>query len=182
MKFPYGLKLTRQTRGSSFNRLTPVDLISNDPRPNAMAQGFDAGASFFLYKPLDKDRLLRLVRAIQDVTEHEPRRTQRVPMRSKVRLSIAGQELEGETMDVSVEGLLTKAQHRVSAGSSVDVCLQLSKEMRPVTGVGCVVRLPGASKMGIHLGNLVRHIDRSDSRKRVRQRSCDGHRRIRERG
>jgi hypothetical protein len=35
------------------------------------------------------------------------------------------------------------------------VCLQLSKEMRPVTGVSCVVRLPSTSQMGIHLGRLV---------------------------
>jgi DNA-binding response OmpR family regulator len=155
MKFPDGLELTRQTRESSFNRMTPVVLISDDSRPNAMAQGFDAGASFFLYKPLDKDRLLRLVRATQGAIDHERCRTRRVPMRSKVRLRIAGQELEGETVDVSMEGLLVKAQRTVPVGSSVDVCLQLSKEMRPVTGVGCVVRLPGASQMGIHLGRLV---------------------------
>lgn len=155
MKFPNGLELTRQKRDSSFNRMTPVVLISDDPRPNARAQGFDAGASFFVYKPLDKDRLLRLVRATQGTIEHERRRTRRVPMRSKVRWRIAGQEIEGETVDVSMEGLLVKAQRTVPVGSSIDVCLQLSKEMRPVTGVGCVVRLPSASPMGIHLGRLV---------------------------
>jgi DNA-binding response OmpR family regulator len=148
MKFPDGLELTRQTRDSSFNRMTPVVLISDDLRPNAMAQGFDAGASFFFYKPLDKDRLLR---ATHGAVEHERRRTRRVPMRSKVRLRIAGQELEGETVDVGMEGRPVKAQRTVPVGSSVDVCLQLSKEMRPVSGVGCVVRLPGASQMGIHL-------------------------------
>ena len=135
--------------------MIPVVLISDDPRPNAMAQGFDAGASFFLYKPLDKDRLLRLVRATQGAIEHERRRTRRVPMRSKVRLRIAGQEIEGETVDVRMEGLLVKAQRTVPVGSIVDVCLQLSKEMKPVTGVGCLVRLPGASQIGLHLGRLV---------------------------
>jgi PilZ domain-containing protein len=78
-----------------------------------------------------------------------------VPTRSKVRLRIAGQQIEGETVDVSLEGLLVKAQRTLPVGSSVDVCLRLSKEMKPVTGVGGVVRLPGASHMGIHLGRLV---------------------------
>jgi DNA-binding response OmpR family regulator len=154
MPFPDGLELTRLTRDSSYNRMTPLVLISDDPRPNAMTQGFDAGASFFLYKPLDQDRLLRLVRATQGAIDHERRRTRRVPIRSRVRLRIGGQDLEGETVDVSMEGLLVKAQRTVPVGSSVDVCLQLSSESKPVTTVGCVVRLSAANQMGVHLGRL----------------------------
>jgi CheY-like chemotaxis protein len=158
MVLPDGLELTRLTRDSPYNRMTPVVLLSDDPRPNAMAQGFDAGASFFLYKPLDKDRLLRLVRATQGAIQQDRRRTRRVPIRSKVRLHIAGQDagqdIEAETVDVSMEGLLVKAQRTIPVGTSVDVCLQLSKEMKPVTTVGCVVRLAGANQMGVHLGRL----------------------------
>jgi DNA-binding response OmpR family regulator len=154
MPFPDGLELTRLTRDSSYNRMTPLVLISDDPRPNAMTQGFDAGASFFLYKPLDQDRLLRLVRATQGAIDHERRRTRRVPIRSRVRLRIGGQDIEGETVDVSIEGLLVKAQRTVPVGSSVDVCLQLSSESKPVTTVGCIVRLSAANQMGVHLGRL----------------------------
>lgn len=155
MNFPDGLELTRQARDSGFNRTTPVVLLSDDPRPNAMAQGFEAGASFFLYKPLDKHRLLRLVCATQGAIEHERRRTRRVPLRSRVQMRIAGQEIEGETIDVSMEGLLVKAQRAVPVGSCVDLCLHLAREMKPVTGIGCVVRVPAANQMGIHLGRLV---------------------------
>src|SRR5262249_45950368 len=99
-------------------------------------------------------RLMRLVRATQGAIEHERRRTRRVPLRSRVQLRIGGQEIEAETVDVSMEGLLVKASRAVPVGSSVDVCLHLSKGLRPVTGVGCVVRLPSANQMGIHLGRL----------------------------
>ena len=34
------------------------------------------------------------------------------------------------------------------------VVLQLSSESKPVTTVGCVVRLSGANQMGVHLGRL----------------------------
>jgi CheY-like chemotaxis protein len=84
MPFPDGAELTRQMRDAGFNRMTPVVLISDDQNPHAMSQGFQAGASFFLYKSIDKDRLLRLVRATQGAMEHERRRTRRVPLRSKV--------------------------------------------------------------------------------------------------
>jgi CheY-like chemotaxis protein len=155
MTFPDGAELTRQMRDSGYNRMTPVVLVSDDPHPHAMAQGFEAGASFFLYKPIDKDRLLRLVLATQGQIEHERRRTRRVPLRSKVRLRMEGQEIEGETVDVSMEGLLVKAPRAMPVGSSVEVCLQLSKGLKPVVAAGCVVRLPGANQRGIHLGRLV---------------------------
>jgi len=155
MTFPDGAELTRQMRDSGFNRMTPVVLISDDQRPDAMSKGFEAGASFFLYKPVDKERLLRLVRATQGAIEHERRRTRRVPLRSRVRLRIGGREIEGETVDVSMEGVLVKASRSVPIGSSVDVSLHLTKEMKPVEGAGCVVRLPGGNQVGIHLGRLV---------------------------
>jgi DNA-binding response OmpR family regulator len=155
MKFPDGPELTRQMRDSGFNRMTPVVLISDDPHPHAMAKGFEAGASFFLYKPIDKDRLLRLIRASQGAIEHERRRTRRVPLCSRVQLRIGDQQIEGETLDVSMEGLLVKAPKAVPVGSSVEVSLHLSKQMKPVQGAGCVVRLPSANLMGIHLGRML---------------------------
>jgi hypothetical protein len=60
--------------------------LSDDQRPSALSVGFAAGTSFFLYKPIDKDRLLKLIRATQGAMEHERRRTGRVPIQSKVSL------------------------------------------------------------------------------------------------
>jgi DNA-binding response OmpR family regulator len=154
MASPDGAELARQMRDSDFNRRTPIILISDDQRPDAMSRGFAAGASFFLYKPIDKDRLLKLVRATQGNIEHERRRTRRVAHRSRVQLRVAGQEIDGETVDVSMEGVLVKAVKTVPIGSSVDVSLHLSKGMRPIVGAGSVVRLTSASQMGIHLGQL----------------------------
>src|SRR5260370_16630627 len=63
MASPDGIELARQMRTSRFNRTTPIVLISDDQRPSALSVGFGAGASFFLFKPIDKDRLLKLFRA-----------------------------------------------------------------------------------------------------------------------
>lgn len=154
MASPDGPELTRQMRDSSFNRMTPVVLISDDQRPTAVSQGFEAGASFFLYKPVNRDRLLRLIRVTQAANEHERRRTRRVPVKSRVMLSHGGQQIDGESIDVSMEGVLVKAPQAFPVGSSVNVAMHLSKGMRPVVGAGCVVRLCSGNQMGIHLGRL----------------------------
>lgn len=154
MAQPDGPELTRQMRDSGYNRMTPIILISDDQRPHAVSNGFQAGASFFLYKPVDKDRLLRLVRATHAAIEHEHRRTRRVQLKSRVQLQFRGQEIEAETVDVSMEGLLIKTPRTIPLGSSVEVCLHLSKAMSPILGSGSVVRFHGTDHMGIHLGRL----------------------------
>src|SRR6266478_7320858 len=111
MASPDGIELARQMRVSRWNRATPIVLISDDQRPSAMSVGFEAGASFFLYKPIDKDCLRKLIRATQGCAEQEKRRTRRIPIQSKVRLRYRSDELEAETVDVSLSGMLVKA-HR----------------------------------------------------------------------
>ena len=154
MSSPDGLDLTRQMRDSSFNHMTPIIMISDDQRPGALAKGFQAGASFILYKPIDSDRLLKLVRATQGNMGHERRKIRRVSWRSRVCLRNGLLEIEGETLDVSMEGLLVRAPRTFPVGSSLDVSLHLSRGMQPIVGAGSVVRLAAGNQMGIHLGRL----------------------------
>jgi two-component system chemotaxis response regulator CheY len=154
MPSPDGIDLARQMRSSRFNRSTPIIMISDDQRPSALAIGFAAGASFFLYKPIDKDRLLKLVRATQGIMGHERRRTRRVPIQSKVRLLIGDEELQGVTIDVSMSGLLVRAPRIAPVGSSLRMSMQLSPRVRPIVADGAVIRVLGGNQMGIHLGHL----------------------------
>jgi DNA-binding response OmpR family regulator len=154
MNFPDGPALARQMRASGSNRRTPIVMISDDQRPGAVSEGFDAGASFFLFKPVDKERLQKLVRATQACIENGLRRTRRVELKSKVNIAYRGQEIEGETINVSLEGMLIRTPRVVPLGSSVEVSLQMSKADRPIVGVGSVVRVQGREEMGIHLGRL----------------------------
>ncbi len=154
MAAPDGAELTRQMRSSGFNRMTPVVLMSDDQTPHAMSQGFEAGASFFLYKPIDRERLLRLVGTTQGSVGQERRRTRRVPLKSKVQLGIGGEQIDCETVDVSMEGMLVNIAKTLPLGSSVNIVLHLSLGVQPVVGAGCVVRLLGPHQMGIHLGSL----------------------------
>lgn len=156
MAAPDGPELARQMRASASNLLTPIVLISDDQRPAAMAKGFAAGASFFVYKPIDRERLLRLVRATQGAMNDVHRRTRRVEARSKVQITFRGQEVVGETVNVSLEGMLIRTPRTLPVGSSVGVSLLLNEAMRPVVGAGSVVRLCGHEEMGIHLGRLTR--------------------------
>lgn len=151
---PDGLDLTREIRRPGMNQSTPIVMLSDDPDPASVSQGFEAGANFFIYKPIDHEKLTKVVRVTQGTAEHERRRFRRVPLRAKVQLKIGQVELDGETIDVSLNGLLVKAERMLSTGSTARFSLQLSPGIRPVVGLASVRRHIGKQQMGIQLDRL----------------------------
>jgi len=156
MPSPDGIEVARQTRGSGFNRMTPIIMISDDQHLSAVSEGFGAGASFFLYKPIDKTRLLQLIRATQGAIEQEQRRFRRVEHCAKVRLTSEQGEIEGETVDISLNGMLVKAARSIPVGTAVGVKLDLSPGEKPFMGSGSVMRAVGENRMGIEFNLLTR--------------------------
>jgi DNA-binding response OmpR family regulator len=154
MGTPDGIELSREMRRGGSNRKTPIIMMSDDQRPSAMSQGFEAGASFFLYKPIDKERLLKLVRATQGRMDHERRQTRRVSLQSKVRLKFGFEEIICESVDISMQGLLVKAPRTIPTGSPVQVSMELTHRMKPIMGAGSVVRILSGNQMGILLDRL----------------------------
>jgi len=45
---------------------TPIILLSDESKSGALSRGFEAGASFFVYKPIDKAHLKRLIHVTQE--------------------------------------------------------------------------------------------------------------------
>jgi DNA-binding response OmpR family regulator len=154
MATPDGMELSRHSRLSRWNRTTPVILLSDDQRPCAMSEGFEAGANFFLYKPIEKERLSQLIRCTQGTIEYGHRRTRRVALQSKVRLNSGGEVVEGETIDVSLCGLLVKASRSLVRGAPVRISMELAPRMKPVVAAGSVVRVLDGNIMGIQLDQL----------------------------
>jgi DNA-binding response OmpR family regulator len=154
MPFPDGIELAHQIRHSGFNCMTPIVMLSGDQDPAALTRGFEAGASFFIYKPVDKTHLVRLIRATQGAIEHERRRFRRIPLQSKVQLKFKEGEYECETIDLSLNGMLVGAPFTFPRGSSALLRLHLSPGMRPIVGSGSVMRTIGENQMGIRFDEL----------------------------
>ena len=154
MASPDGVELAREVRRMRTNRTTPVILLSDDQRPSAVSIGFEAGASFILYKPLDKERLLKILRATASTIDRERRRTRRIPVQHRVQLRTGAVDIEGETINVSLSGMLVRAQRMLPLGSRVEMSMHLGAGMKPIAGHGSIVRVAGANKMGIQMEPL----------------------------
>jgi DNA-binding response OmpR family regulator len=146
-----GVELVRKIRTSGFNRKTPIIMMSDDQVPGALTRGFEAGASFFVYKPIDRAHLTSLLRATQGTMEHERRRFRRIPIQVKVRIKSDKAEIIGETIDISLNGALVRSPQTLPVGSLIEISLYLRDGTKPVVGLGSVVRILSSTQMGILL-------------------------------
>jgi len=69
-----GFELARRIRRSKINGRTPIIVLSGSEDRQTMARAFEAGATFFLAKPLEKRKLVRLYNTALGSMLNESRR------------------------------------------------------------------------------------------------------------
>ncbi len=148
---PDGIDLAGRARSSGFNQKTPIVMITGDADPAVQERAFKAGANFLLFKPLDRRRLLRILRVTRNSIQQERRRFQRVSVRCKAIVETSTSQIEGSTLDMSLNGVLIQAGTALPAGTKVIVALQLKPGAAPLRASGKVARLIGEDCMGIEI-------------------------------
>jgi CheY-like chemotaxis protein len=151
---PDGIELTRQIRASGLNQKTVIVMITGEEHQQILTRAFQAGANFFLFKPVDRQALLRLIRVTQGPIERERRRFTRVNISRKVSMELGGDRMQGMTLDLSVNGMLVQASRLLPVGSLVQISLELDPRKPALCAAARVVRLVGEDRMGLQLENV----------------------------
>src|SRR5208282_193191 len=148
MPTPDGLQLTEMARASGMNRRTPIIMVTGESKPGAMSRAFKAGANFFLFKPFDRGKLMRVLRAAHAPIEQERRKFQRVQVSLRVSLQVAEERLEGTTVDLSLKGMLVDSRRAFPIGTQVKFKVDVGSGQKGVSGSAKIVRLAGPLRMG----------------------------------
>ena len=151
---PDGLQLAKMARTSGMNRRTPIIMVTGETRRDAMSRAFEAGANFFLYKPFDRGRLMRVLRAAHAPIEQERRKFQRVAVALHAVLVAGNDKIEGTTVDLSLKGMLVEAKHALPVGTQLKFKVDLAAGQKGVSGSGKIVRLAGPLRMGIEFDSV----------------------------
>ena len=151
---PDGVELARQIRASRVNASTVMVMITGEEERTLMKRAFDAGVEFFLFKPVARNKLLKLIRVAEGSIERERRRFTRVRLRCRVSLESGNDRLEGTTLDLSLGGALVQAHRAFPSGTLVTVGLELEAGAPPMRSSAQVIRTIGADCMGIQFENL----------------------------
>jgi CheY-like chemotaxis protein len=151
---PDGVELARQVRASRVNASTVIVMITGEEDRTLMQRAFEAGVEVFLFKPVERNKLLRLIRVAEGPIQRERRRFTRVRLRCRVSMESANDRLEGTTLDLSLGGVLVQSHYAFPPGTHVRVSLELEAGAAPLRSAARVVRTVGADCMGVQYENL----------------------------
>jgi len=151
----HGFDLTQKIRKSSWNKTTPVVIVTGHDDRETMQQAFAAGATFFLQKPVDRQKLSGLFRTVRGAIAENRRRTMRVPMQTDVRCTVGSREMRGQTWNLSQGGIQIEVGD-LAPGTLVRLCFRLPASSTVVDASGTVV-WSKPDRQGIQFTHLSNH-------------------------
>ena len=146
-----GCQLSSWIRQSSRNGRAPIIHMSARPDPQIMHRAFQAGGTFFLLKPLDRGRLMKLFRSTSGIMLQERRRYWRIPLSIPSQCVVGTRQLSGCSIcNLSVTGALLASRDSLPPGTEVYLVFSLTQsDPCPISASGTVVRLTDSGQAGI---------------------------------
>jgi CheY-like chemotaxis protein len=133
-----GLDLARLIRDSSWNKTTPIIVVTGRDDRKTMQQAFAAGATFFLQKPVDRHKLTGLFRVVRGGLLESRRRHLRVPLQTDLVCVVGSRNLRGQSWNLSHGGMQIEVDG-LEVGQRVRVSFRLPVSEIEIEAVGSVV-------------------------------------------
>jgi two-component system, chemotaxis family, chemotaxis protein CheY len=149
----HGYELAKQIRESAWNASTPIIVVTGSSERTAMRKVFDAGATFFLQKPIDRQKLLRLFRSVRGTLFNNRRQFVRVSLQTEVAYENRGVSMKGMSSNISQGGILFEAP-QLRQGDAVRLAFRLPGGQVTVNALGHVVRTDKSQRVGVRFVNM----------------------------
>ncbi len=147
-----GFELAQRVRQSTWNKTTPIVIVTGREERSTMYQSFAIGATFFLQKPIDRIRLGSLLRTVQGSLQDNRRRYTRVPMQTEVKCGIGSRTSVGVTWNLSQGGMQLEVQD-LAIGDTVQPSFRLPRPPLTIEATG-VVAWAKDDRQGIHFTRM----------------------------
>jgi CheY-like chemotaxis protein len=105
-----GLELAREVRHSSWNKSTPIVIVTGRDDRHTMQQAFSIGATFFLLKPVDRQKLTTLFRTVRGALVNNRRRSARIRFQTDVTCNCDSRTSYGRSWNLSQGGIQVEAR------------------------------------------------------------------------
>jgi CheY-like chemotaxis protein len=125
----HGFDLARLIRKSSRNKSTPIVVVTGRDQRDTLQQAFTIGATFYLQKPVDRQKLSILFRTVRGGMLENRRRHIRAPIQTEVTCTVGSRTIHGITWNLSKGGMQVEADG-LQPGDTVRASFRL-----PVSGV-----------------------------------------------
>ena len=144
-----GFELARRIRQSSLNEQTPIVFVTGLEDRKTLGRAFAAGGTFFLQKPIQKNKLLHLLNSTRGTMLAERRRCKRIPVQTEVVCQAGPRRIMGRSCNLSESGILFKSEGSLEAGSTVRLLFRLPGQTTDIEATGAVVRIGEEEQVGV---------------------------------
>ena len=124
-----GFDLARLVRKSSWNKSTPIIIVTGRDDRQTMQDAFAIGATFFLQKPVDRQKLSSLFRTVSGGMLENRRKYTRVPIQTEVTCTVGSRSVRATSWNLSQGGMQVEGD-----GLNPKDAVRLSFKL-PVSGV-----------------------------------------------
>jgi len=133
-----GFDLARLVRKSSWNKSTPIIIVTGRDDRQTMQEAFSIGATFFLQKPVDRQKLSILFRTVAGGMLENRRKSTRVPIQTEVTCTVGSRTVRGTSWNLSQGGMQVEV-NGLKLKDSVRLSLTLPVSGVVIDAVGTVV-------------------------------------------
>jgi CheY-like chemotaxis protein len=155
----HGFDLARLIRKSSRNKSTPIVIVTGRDQRDTMQQAFTIGATFYLQKPVDRQKLSILFRTVRGGMLENRRRYTRVPIQTEVMCTVGSRTIRGVTWNLSQGGMQVEAGG-LQPRDAVRVSFRLPVSGASLEAAGTVVWTK-ENRQGIQFTNVSPQNDQS---------------------
>lgn len=152
MPSPNGFQLARLIRKSSWNKSTPIIIVTGLEDRQIMQQAFSIGATFFLQKPVDRQKLSALFRTVRGGMLENRRRHTRVPVQTEVSCTVGSRAMSGVSWNLSQGGIQVETGN-LHSGETVRLSFRLPVSDLAIDVAGVVVWVK-ENRQGIQFTNV----------------------------
>ncbi len=153
-----GFELAKAVRNSAWNRTTPIVIVTGSSDRRVMAQSFQAGANFFLAKPVDRKGLASLLNTTRGTMLASRRGLQRASLQVELRREDTRSNLPLRCANISERNLLLEGDPSLRPGAEIKLSFALPRQADRITVLATVARIDKQGCTGVNFRNL-RHAD-----------------------
>ncbi len=147
-----GFDLARLIRKSPWNKSTPIVIVTGRDERQTMQDAFAIGATFFLQKPVDRQKLSALFRTVSGGMIENRRKSVRVPIQADLACTVGTRTVRGISWNLSQGGMQVEV-----ADLKLKDAVRLSFQL-PVSGIvidaAGIVIWANATRQGIQFTNV----------------------------
>ncbi len=153
---PYldGFALIEKLRSSPVNSTVPAVMLTGDGDVQTMRKAFKAGITFFLSKPVNKERLGALMAVMRGPMLKEKRHYARMPFRTAVTCQLDTKQFKAVSVNISKGGMLLEGSGGARHGDELNVEFMVPLADHQLRARAKVIRMEAPDRIALQFLKL----------------------------